>query len=319
MTSAISTIRRPRTRLSALAAVAALLLPLSACGGDPTSTTGSGSGDPGDSGTITIGSANFPENELLAEIYAQSLEAKDVTVQRKLNIGARELYLKALDDGSIDLIPEYNGALLAALSPKGEVPQDISTPEEVYDALQKVLPEGLETLPQSAAEDKDTLTVTQETAAKYDLKTIDDLEPVAGQLSLAAGPEFDKRFQGIIGLKEVYGLTFKEFKALDPGGPLTKAALTKGDVQVANIFSTDSAIETDDLVVLEDTKNLFLAENVLPLIRSSKVDSTVTGALNEVSETLTTEDLTKYLAMVQVDKQDPATVAEQFLTDKELV
>lgn len=316
MTSAMSNNRRPRTRLSVLAAVAALLLPLSACGGDPTSTATS---DSGGSETITIGSANFPENELLAEIYAQSLEAQDVTVQRKLNIGARELYLKALDDGSIDLIPEYNGALLAALSPKGEVPQDISTPEEVYDALQKVLPEGLETLPQSAAEDKDTLSVTQETAAKYDLKTIDDLKPVAGELSLAAGPEFDKRFQGIIGLKEVYGLTFKEFKALDPGGPLTKAALKKGDVQVANIFSTDSAIETDDLVVLEDTKNLFLAENVLPLIRSSKVDSTVEEALNKVSEALTTEDLTTYLAMVQVDKQDPATVAEQYLTDKKLI
>src|SRR6187549_3751133 len=108
-----------RTRLTAVAAVVAVLLPLSACGGDPTSTTASS----GDSSTITVGSANFPENELLAEMYAQALEAQDVKVTRKFNIGARELYLKALEDGSIDMIPEYNGAFLAALSPTGEVPE----------------------------------------------------------------------------------------------------------------------------------------------------------------------------------------------------
>jgi len=304
-----------RTRLTAVAAVVAVLLPLSACGGDPTSTTASS----GDSSTITVGSANFPENELLAEMYAQALEAEDVTVTRKFNIGARELYLKALEDGSIDLLPEYNGALLAALSPKGEVPQSVSSPDEVYDALQKVLPKGTQTLPQSAAEDKDTLTVTEETASKYDLKTIGDLKPVAGQMSLAAGPEFDKRYQGIVGLEKVYGVTFKEFKALDAGGPLTKAALEKGDVQVANIFSTDSAIETENLVVLEDTKNLFLAQNILPLITKDKVNGTVEDALNKVSEALTTEDLTEYLAKVQVDKQDPATVAKEYLSDKNLV
>ena len=304
-----------RTRLTAVAAVVAVLLPLSACGGDPTSTTASS----GDSSTITVGSANFPENELLAEMYAQALEAQDVKVTRKFNIGARELYLKALEDGSIDLLPEYNGALLAALSPKGEVPQSVSTPDEVYDALQKVLPKGTQTLPQSAAEDKDTLTVTEETASKYDLKTIGDLKPVAGQMSLAAGPEFDKRYQGIVGLEKVYGVTFKEFKALDAGGPLTKAALEKGDVEVANIFSTDSAIETENLVVLEDTKNLFLAQNILPLITKDKVNGTVEDALNKVSEALTTEDLTEYLAKVQVDKQDPATVAKEYLSDKNLV
>jgi osmoprotectant transport system substrate-binding protein len=304
-----------RTRLTAVAAVVAVLLPLSACGGDPTSTTASS----GDSSTITVGSANFPENELLAEMYAQALEAQDVKVTRKFNIGARELYLKALEDGSIDLLPEYNGALLAALSPKGEVPQSVSTPDEVYDALQKVLPKGTQTLPQSAAEDKDTLTVTEETASKYDLKTIGDLKPVAGQMSLAAGPEFDKRYQGVVGLEKVYGVKFKEFKALDAGGPLTKAALEKGDVQVANIFSTDSAIETENLVVLEDTKNLFLAQNILPLITKAKVNGTVEDALNKVSEALTTEDLTEYLAKVQVDKQDPATVAKEYLSDKKLV
>jgi osmoprotectant transport system substrate-binding protein len=299
-----------KSKLVAVAAVVAAVLPLSACGGDPTSGGGSGG-----SSTITIGSANFPENELLAEMYAQALEAKGVTVQRKFNIGARELYLKALKDGSIDMVPEYNGALLAALSGQ-DVPKDVSTPDEVYDALQKVLPSGTETLEQSPAEDKDTLTVTSDTASKYSLKTINDLKPVASKLTLGGGPEFAKRYQGVVGLKELYGITFKEFKPLDPGGPLTKAALKKGDIQVANIFSTDSTIETDNLVVLEDTKNLFLAQNIVPVIRSSKVDGDVKDALNAVSQALTTEDLTKYLSEVAVDKKDPATVAKEFLDAK---
>jgi len=303
-----------KTRLVALAAVLTAIVPLSACGGDPTSGGGSG-----DSSTIVIGSANFPESELIAEMYAQALEAEDVEVERKFNIGARELYLKALQDGSIDLLPEYNGALLAALSEGGEVPQDVSTPDEVYDALQDVLPKGTETLEQSAAEDKDSLTVTSETASKYDLKTIDDLKPVGDELVLGGGPEFAERYQGVVGLKEVYGITFKSFKPLDPGGPLTKAALKKNDIQVANLFSTDSTIETDNLVMLEDTKNLFLAQNVLPLVRSSKVDGKVEDALNEVSAALTTENLTEYLAKVQVDKQDTSTVAKDFLSANDIL
>src|SRR3954452_7621037 len=295
-------------RLVALAAVVAALVPLSACGGDPTAGGGSG-----DTSTITIGSANFPENELLAEIYAQALEAKGVKVNRKLNIGARELYLKALKDGSIDMIPEYNGALLAALSPGGTVPNDVSTPDEVLAALQKVLPKGTETLAQSAAEDKDTLTVTGDPGSKSNLPTTDDLKPVASKLVLGGGPEFAHRYQGVVGLKTLYGITFKDFKGLDAGGPLTKAALKKNDIQVANIFSTDSTIETDKLVVLKDTKNLFLAQNVVPVIRSSKVNADVKSALNDVSKALTTEDLTKYLAEVAVDKKDPKTVAKEFL------
>jgi osmoprotectant transport system substrate-binding protein len=296
------------TKLVAVAAVMAAILPLSACGGDPTKAGGSSG-----SSTITMGSANFPENELLAEIYSQQLEAKGVKVNRKFNIGARELYLKALKDGSIDMVPEYTGALLAALSPGGTVKDSINTPDEVYAALQKVLPSGTETLAKSAAEDKDTLTVTAATAAKYHLKTIDDLKPVASKLVLGAGAEFAGRYQGVVGLSKLYGVKFKEFKSLDPGGPLTKAALKKGNIQVANIFSTDSTITTDHLVVLEDTKNLFQAQNVVPVIRTSKVTGDVKSALDAVSAALTTENLTKYVAEVQVDKKDPATVAKEFL------
>jgi osmoprotectant transport system substrate-binding protein len=304
-----------RSKLTAAAVVVAALLPLSACGGDPTS--GGGTGD-ASSPALTIGSANFPENQLLAEMYSQALESKGVKVTRKFNIGARELYLKALKDGSISMIPEYNGALLAALSPKGEVAQGVTTTSQVDDALKKVLPSGLEILTSSPAEDKDTLTVTPGTASKYSLKSIADLKPVASKLTVGAGPEFKTRYQGLVGLQKVYGLKFAGFKALDAGGPLTKTALKKGQIQVANIFSTDSTIQTDKLVVLDDPKNLFLAQNITPVIQSSKVKGDVSSTIGKVSAALNTEDLTKYLAEVAVDKKSYATVAKQFLTDNNL-
>ncbi len=172
---------RSKTKLAAAAAAVAMLLPLSACGGDPTS--GGGTGD-SSSPAIVIGSANFPENQLLAEMYAQALEGKDVKVTRKFNIGARELYLKALKEGSISMIPEYNGAFLAALSKGGTPPAGVTTTDQVNSALKKVLPSGLQILKSSPAEDKDTLTVTAATAKKYNLKT--HRRPQAGRQQAGA-------------------------------------------------------------------------------------------------------------------------------------
>ncbi len=220
--------------------------------------------------------------------------------------------MKAFESGDIDLLPEYNGALLSFLSPDG-VPEGVTSPEDVYAELQKVLPKGSETLPQSAAEDKDTLTVTKETADKYSLSTIEDLQPVAGKLTVGAGPEWRERYQGLVGLKELYDVVFKEFKPLDSGGPLTVAALKDGSIDVANVFSTDSAISTNGWVVLDDPKNLYTSQNIVPLIQSDKVTPEVEKALNALSEALTTENLTEALAKVQVDKQDPVTVAGDFL------
>ena len=305
-----------RRSLLGLALAGSLTAALTACGGgeDPLATGDTSTGAATDTAAVIVGSANFPESELLAEMYAQVLEKSGVEVQRKFNIGAREVYLKALQDGSIDLLPEYNGALLAALS-DGGAPEGVSAPEDVLGALKEVLPEGTEVLEQSAAEDKDTLSVTAETASKYSLTTIEDLAPVAGELVCGAGPEFQERYQGLVGLKELYGVQFKEFRPLDAGGPLTVGALADGTIQVGNIFSTDSAITTNGFVVLDDTKQLFLAENILPLIRSEKNTPEITEALDGLSAKLTTENLTKFLAQVQVDKKSSAAVATAFLTE----
>lgn len=292
----------------ALTLASALLLTACGGGGDPLTTTETETSAPADS--IVVGSANFPENVLLAEIYTAALEAKGVKVSKKLNIGSREVYIPALQDGSIDLLPEYNGALLSYLK-KGEVQESGS--DAVYAAAKAALPTGIVMLEQSAAQDKDAVVVTQETAQKRSLKSIEDLKPVAGELVLGGPPEWRDRFTGVPGLKQIYGLEFKEFKPLDVAGPLTVKALKDGTVDAANLFTTQSAIAENGFVVLDDPKNLFLAENVVPLIRESKASQTVRDALNAISAKLTTQNLTEMVKRVEIDKEDPATVAKDFL------
>ncbi|WP_320199619.1 ABC transporter substrate-binding protein [Agrobacterium sp. rho-13.3] len=240
-----------------------------------------------DTKTIIVGSADFPESQLLATIYAKALAAKGIAVETKLNIGSREVYIPALLDGSIDLLPEYAGATLSYLDKNATA----HSPSDVAAALKAALPKGVSMLTPSAAQDSDSVAVTRATAEKYKLKTIADLAPVASQLVLGGPPEWKTRKEGIIGLKELYGLEFQSFKSLDVGGPLTLSALVNGQVQAANLFSTDPAIAANDLIVLEDVKNLFPAQNIVPVIATPKVSDVVTSTLNAVSAALTTKDL----------------------------
>lgn len=237
--------------------------------------------------TITVGSADFPESQLLAKIYAIALAAKGFTVDTKLNIGSREVYMPALLDGSIDLLPEYAGATLSYLDKSATA----HLPKDVIEALAKVLPKGVSMLAASEAQNSDILAVTAETAKKYSLTSIEDLKPVAGQLVLGGPPEWKTRKEGVVGLKEIYGLEFKEFKTLDVAGPLTLSALTNGQVDAADMTSTDPAMKTSNLVALKDTKNLFPAQNIIPIIAEAKVSDKLVATLNAVSAALTTQDL----------------------------
>jgi osmoprotectant transport system substrate-binding protein len=289
-------------RGAAVALLALVLLP--ACG------SGSGS-----SKTVVVGSANYPENVLLAEVYAQALEAKDIKVERKLNIGARELIYKQISSGGLSVLPEYNGALLAYLDKTNEA----TSTADVNSALKAKLPSSLEVLDSAQAQDKDSLNVTKATADKDNLKSIDDLKSSAGNLVLGGPPEFKTRRQGVVGLKDVYGLEFKSFRSLDTAGPVTVAALQKGDIQVANLFTTDPAIAVNGFVVLDDPKNLFSSQNVTPLVYKSALDDTGRGALNAVSAKLDTPTLTQLMRKVAVDKQDPEKVAKGWLKSAGLV
>lgn len=297
-------------------------LTLTACGGSASplasstpaasSSAAASSGATGTTGagSVTIGSADFPESALLANIYAAALTAKGVTATTNLNIGSREVYLPALQDGSIDLIPEYTGVLLQYFDKDATA----TASDEVYTALQAALPDTLQVLEASEAEDKDAVVVTQETATKYNLKSIADLKPVAGELILGGPSEWATRPTGVPGLEAKYGVVFKEFKALDAGGPLTLNALTSGQVQAGNLFTTDPALTANNLVVLEDPENLFAAENILPLITKSKLTPEIEETLNAVSAKLTTQDLIDMLTKITVEKQDSADVAQEWLT-----
>ncbi|QUQ71005.1 ABC transporter substrate-binding protein [Kutzneria sp. CA-103260] len=299
--------------VAGLVTVLVAALGLTACGGggsgsDPLAGGNSGSQSPSD--TITIGSANFAESQLLAEIYAAALTKAGVKVSKKLNIGSRETYIPALKDGSIDLIPEYSGTLLQYFDKSATA----TSADDVYAALPKALPSGLSVLDKSAAEDKDAVVVTKETADKYNAKSIADLAPHCGDLVLGAAPEFQKRPDGVPGLLKNYNCTFKDFKSLDAGSTLTVAALKQGSIQAADMFTTDPTITNNGWVVLADPKFNFAAQNVLPLINTSKASDTVKKTLNAISAKLDTKTLVDLNGKLGApDKPDPAKVAADWL------
>ena len=262
------------------------------------------------SGSVVIGSANFPENEVLAEVYALALQKAGVKVSTKLNIGAREVYYPQVEKGAVTIIPEYNGTLLTVEVDKTSTAK---TTADVDAALAAKLPSTLTVLNPAPAQDSDSITVTQATAAKYGLKSIADLKSVASQLVLGGPPEFKTRTDGVIGLKSVYGLTFKNFDPLDESGPITLAALTSGKVQAADVFTTTPQIIPDKLVSLTDPKNLFAAQNVIPLVYKPALTPTISSTLNAVSAKLTTSALLALDVKVITDKENYTTAAQEWL------
>ena len=299
-----------RTRIALALAASAALLAVASCGSGSDPLASGGSTKTASAGTIVVGSANFPENALLAEIYAGALSSKGVTVEKKLNIGSRETYIPALKDGSIDLIPEYTGVLSQYFNKNAKA----TDADGVYAELKAALPATLTVLDKSAAEDKDSVVVTKATADKYGLKTIADLQPIAKDLTIGGPPEWKTRPTGIPGLKKLYNLGFKTFRPLDAGGPLSVQALKNGQVDAVNLFTTDPSIAANGFVILDDPKSLFAAQNVVPLITKSKVNDTISAALNAISAKLDTATLGALVKEVVVDKKDPAVVAKEFLT-----
>jgi osmoprotectant transport system substrate-binding protein len=306
---------RRRTAAAGVAAVACLAVSVAACSSSGSSTASSSSSAnplaPKATGAVVVGSANFPENELLAQIYVDALQGKGVKVTPKFNIGAREVYYPEIEKGAITIIPEYNGALLTtSVDPTSTA----ASTADVNAALKAKLPSSLEILNSSSAEDKDSITVTQATAAKYHLTSISDLSPYAKDFVIGGPPEFPTRADGIPGLKKVYGLTFKSFSPLDESGPITISALSSGKVQAADLFTTTPQIITDHFLSLADPKNLFAAQNVTPLVYKAGVNSTIVSTLNAVSAALTTEALVQMNKALTVDHASYTAVASGFLS-----
>lgn len=268
--------------------------------------------DKASGGTVVVGSNNFSESILIADIYGEALKAKGIKVAYKPNIGSRETTYGMLKNGSITVLPEYNGALLAYLD-QHAAPKTLAATTAAVNAK---LDSKLTLLDPAPAQDKDSVTVNQETAQKYHLtgtSSIADLKDVAGDLVIGGSPEFQTRQQGLLGLKSVYGLQFSSFKALDAGGTLTEAALQKNTVQAADIFTTDATISKEKFVVLQDPKNLFGFENVQPLVYKSGLSQQGVDALNAVSAKLDTPALLDLDTQVQITNKDPLDVAKAWL------
>ncbi|MFD5744548.1 ABC transporter substrate-binding protein [Streptomyces massasporeus] len=298
-----------RTLLGGLFAAASVPA-LSSCASGITSLDNQGttSGGGSSKGGVTIGTANFTENQVLGYLYAAVLTAAGVKTNVRPNLGTREILIPAIKGGDIDLLPEYQGALLHYLAPKATETEE----GEMQNALAVALPAGLQVLPYGMAEDSDAFVVTRETAKKYGLTSLADLQKQNGKLVIGAAPEVKKRQVGVVGLKEVYGVEFKEFKSLDSSGPLVKGALKKGDVDVANLFTTDTDIQANDWVVLTDPENLIPGQHIVPLIADRKADSAVRKALARLGNVLTTAQLTELNRQVDKDKKDPEDVANAF-------
>ncbi|GAB2801063.1 hypothetical protein GCM10027176_01420 [Actinoallomurus bryophytorum] len=262
-------------------------------------------------GRVTVGSANFAESSLLAEIYAQALEAKGYRVTRRFDLGDRETYYEQVRSGQIDVIPEYNGALATALDPAG----DVTTAARVNEVLRRALPSQLQLLDPAAAEDKDTVTVTKKTAGRYHLRTIADLRPVDHDIVLGGSREFQSRHQGQVGLRQTYKLDFRDYQpfATDDRATIVRQ-LEDGLIQAANLFTTEPAIAASGLVVLADPKHLFGVQNVTPLIYRSALSAPGRAALNAVSARLTTADLLLMNVRILVDRVDRRTVARDWLS-----
>ncbi len=309
-------------RLGTAIAAVGLTASLAACASeDPTAPEAADPGSSSDAGAsggaVTIGSFQFPESEILGEIYSQALAAGGFDVTERFNIGPRQQTIPALQDGSIDLIPEYNGNLLAYY----DTEYTERTTEEVDSALDDaVAVDKLVVLDSAAAEDKDAYVVTQATAEANDLVSIGDLSALE-PFTLGANPQFGELGYGIPGLASVYGVADVEFRPIeDFGGPDTVKALVDDAVQVADIYTTSPALVAEDLVVLEDPENMISSQNIIPLLSEDVLTDQLAEILNEISAELDTDDLIALRDRVEGDEKASAEeAASDWLAENDLL
>jgi osmoprotectant transport system substrate-binding protein len=294
-----------------LLTLALVALVISACGGG-----GAPSGMP----TIRIGSTNFTEQLIVGELYAQALEANGYKIERKFNLGAREVVVPALESGQIDLEVDYLATLLAFLDKDAKGSTDAATTAKTLEERLKA--KGLVQFDFAPAVDQNGIVVTKDTATRLNLKKISDLTPIAKDLVFGGPPTCPNREFCAIGLEKVYGITFKTFRPLDTGGPLTVAALEGKQIDVALLFTSDAIIAVKGFVLLEDDKKLQLSDNIVPILRKDLADkggNDLRTRVNDVSRKLTTAELTDLNKQVGVDKKGPKDVARDWLKKQGLL
>lgn len=271
-------------------------------------------GTAAESETIVVGSQDYYSNEIIAEIYAQALEAADYQVERDFRIGQREVYMGEVENGSVDLFPEYSGPLLQYWEPDTTA----RLGDEVHTELVSAAPEWLSILEDAPATDQDAYVVTRELAEEYNLTSIPDLINVPGPLVLGANSEAETRPNGPTGLRDTYGIEAGFTPIEDGGGPLTIKALADGDVQFAIVYTADPSIQENDLVVLEDPDGMFLASHVVP-VASDALDEQAQEIINEISAALSPEDLVSLNSQSVRDQSPAGVIATQWLEEKGLL
>lgn len=293
--------------VSLVAGMAAVSTLLAACG-----SSNAGGGGSTSKGNITIGGFNFPESSILAEIYGQALAHDGYKVDYKLLLGTREVVAPALKSGQIDLYPGYAATDLEYWDQsKGLANGDVT--QTTANLNQYLAQSNLLALTPSAAVDQNAFAMTKANAEHFNATKLSDLAPIGNQLVLGGPPECPSRPYCQPGLKSTYGITFKDFKALDPDGPLTRAALKSNTIQVGLVFSSDGDLNALGLVVLEDDKHLEAADNVVPILRQSVATDEVKKVLNNIDAHLTTADLVTMNSQVSIQHQDADAVAQAYL------
>jgi osmoprotectant transport system substrate-binding protein len=304
--------RHRRTQLAGVAVVCIAVL--ASCTSDPDLTRERREPTSG-ARPIVIGSFDFSESRILAEVFGQALEDRGYPITRLENVASREVMEPALEQGFVDFVPEYQGTALTFLGLGRDTPA-VGT-RETHRKLAEILGhKGIAVLDYAPAENKNEVVVTQATAYRYRLKNITDLRAVASQLVIGGPPECPARPLCLDGLRDTYGLRFKEFRPLDAGGPLTVAALEGGEIDVGILFTTSPAIPIRRLTVLEDNRNLQPSENIVPVVRKEVAESHGSGftkLVNSISERLSTDTLRRLNQRVEVGGEAPAAVANRWL------
>jgi len=303
------TARKNRIALTAGVALAAAVA-LAGCSSSNPLSDPETSDDTGGSDTIVVGSQAYYSNEIVAEIYAQALENAGFTVEKKFNVGQRDAYMPEVESGAIDLFPEYTGNLLEYLDKDATA----TSPDDVYTALKDALPEGLTALDYSEASDQDTYTVLKSFAEENGLTSIADLAKLSEPATIGGAPEFEQRPYGPAGAKDIYGVDLN-FSATAQS---TLESLLAGEIQVADIYTADPAFQTEEIVALQDPKNMILASNVVP-IASSDVADQIADIINPISAALGADDLVAMNVQSTVDQKSAEDIAAQWLKDNGLL
>lgn len=272
-----------------------------------------------------IATTNFSETNLIAQMYAQVLNDRGYPAEIK-QLGNREVIMPALSDGQVQITPEYLGSFTEFVNRRVNGPDASQVAggdeEQTFAAAQELAAQvNITVLTPSPAQDQNAFAVTGAFAREHNLTTLSDLAAYSQQnpVSLGASPECPQRQFCLPGLEQTYGMEISEFVPLDAGGPLTIQALRQGRIDTGLVFSSSGTVAGNDLVVLDDDKQLQTAENIMPALYSPSVEPGVAQALDEVSAALTTENLQQMNSAVEIYRDNPRLVAQEFLQEAGII